>query len=58
VTELGVLVWNSEGVLLGSIALNGTIGNIGFGDAGVLFVLAGDRLYRIDLSEDVVGSTS
>lgn len=51
-----VTAWNSEGVLLGSIALNGTVGNLGFGGPGELFVLGGDRLYRIDLDKRVVGA--
>ena len=54
----GVVVWNSEGTLLGSIELSGkgvAIGNIGFGEPGELFVCGGDRLYKILLSKDIVG---
>lgn len=55
VVKIGVVVWDSDGKLLGSIDLKGTIGNIGFGEPGELFVLGGDRLYKIILSSDVIG---
>ena len=57
----GVVVWNSEGTLLGSIDLSGSgvqVGNLGFGEPGELFVCGGDRLYKILLSKDIVGVRS
>ena len=56
VLGVGVVVWDAEGTLLGSIGLEGEIGMIGFGEPGELFALAGDRLYKILLSESVVGA--
>ena len=50
-----LVVWNSGGTLLGSIELRGTIGNLGFGKPGELFVLGGDRIYKIKLSKKVIG---
>ena len=57
VFQMGVVVWDSEGTLLGSISLDGDkdIGNIGFGEPGELFVLGGNRLFKVILSSDVVG---
>ncbi len=55
VVGTGVVVWGSDGTLLGSIKLEGTMGNLVFGEAGQLFVLGGDRIYKIRVSTDVVG---
>ena len=54
----GVTVWNAGGDLLGKILVEGGIANLGFGEAGVLFGLGDTRLYRIELSSDVIGSST
>ena len=51
----GLVVWSFEGTLLGSIKLKGTIGNLGFGTPGELFVLGGNRIYKIKVSSKVIG---
>lgn len=55
VSEIGLVVWNSDGILLGSIELEGTPGDLGFGAPGELFVLCGSRIYKIKVASDVVG---
>ena len=52
----GVNVWNAEGTLLGRIKLDGAPGNLGFGEAGELFVMCGSRIYKIMLSPMVIGA--
>ncbi|KAK4959461.1 hypothetical protein LTR10_004266 [Elasticomyces elasticus] len=52
----GVYVWDAEGTLLGTVALPGTVGNLGFGEPGELFVLGGDRIYKLGVSDSVVGA--
>lgn len=55
--DRGVAVFNVEGDLLGVVEIEDGIANIGFGEPGVLFALGDTRLWRIDLSESVVGSS-
>ncbi|KAK5739789.1 hypothetical protein LTR17_005075 [Elasticomyces elasticus] len=52
----GVYVWDAEGTLLGAVALPGTVGKLGFGEPGELFVLGGDRIYKLVVSDSVVGA--
>ncbi|KAK5722329.1 hypothetical protein LTR15_005558 [Elasticomyces elasticus] len=52
----GVYVWDAEGTLLGTVALPGTVGNLGFGESGELFVLGGDRIYKLRVSDSVAGA--
>ncbi|KAK0840182.1 hypothetical protein LTR03_010769 [Friedmanniomyces endolithicus] len=56
VTGQGVSVWDKSGMLLGVIHIPGNIGNLGFGRPGELFVLGGDTLLKISVSETVVGA--
>ncbi|KAK0859843.1 hypothetical protein LTS02_008908 [Friedmanniomyces endolithicus] len=56
VTGQGVSVWDKSGMLLGVIYIPGNIGNLGFGRPGELFVLGGDTLLKISVSETVVGA--
>ncbi|KAH8835046.1 protein AkeP [Flagelloscypha sp. PMI_526] len=58
VTGEGVSVWDKDGILLGKIALDGNIANLGFGEPGELFVMGGNYLWRVDLAPFVKGSTS
>ena len=51
----GVSVFDEGGDLLGKILID-DIANIGFGEPGVLFALGQTKLWRIDLSETIVGS--
>jgi gluconolactonase len=53
----GVSVFDKSGNLLGKILID-DVANIGFGEVGVLFAMAQTRLWRIDLSSSVVGSSS
>ena len=54
----GLVVWNAEGTLLGSVELEKSenIGNLGFGEAGELFVLGGRKLFKVLVSQSVVGA--
>jgi gluconolactonase len=53
----GVDVWTSGGTLLGGkILLEGGIGNLGFGEPGVLWAMGGNLLWRVDPSPGVVGA--
>ena len=51
----GLVVWNEQGRQLASIELKGTIGALGFGEPGEVFVCGGNRLYKVVLPDDVVG---
>lgn len=55
VAGYGVVVWSAEGVLLGGVRLGGTMGDLGFGEPGEVFVMGGDRVWRILVAESVVG---
>jgi len=50
----GVHVWNAGGDLAGKILVQGGVANFGFGEAGVMFLLNEKRLYRVDLSREVM----
>lgn len=54
----GVSIYSSEGELLGKVLIEDGIANLGFGEAGVLFAMGDTKLWRIDLSKSVVGSSS
>lgn len=51
----GVVIWNPDGTLLGSIPLNTTVGKVGFGEPGELFVMGEMNICKIVSSTDVVG---
>ncbi|KEF60748.1 uncharacterized protein A1O9_02309 [Exophiala aquamarina CBS 119918] len=51
----GVSVFDEGGELLGKILID-DIANIGFGEPGVIFAMGETRLWRVDLSDAVVGS--
>jgi gluconolactonase len=53
----GVAVWDKTGELLGKILIEGGAGNLGFGEKGVLWVMRGYTLFRVGLSESVVGAS-
>jgi gluconolactonase len=50
----GVQVWSAGGDLAGKILVQGGVANFGFGEEGVMFVLNEKRLYRVDLSNEVM----
>lgn len=50
----GVHIWNAGGDLSGKILVQGGIANFGFGEAGVMFLLNENRLYRVDLSREIM----
>jgi gluconolactonase len=50
----GVHVWSPGGDLAGKILVQGGVANFGFGEAGVMFLLNEKRLYRADLSKEVM----
>jgi gluconolactonase len=52
----GVNVWSPGGTLLGRILLEGGIGNLGFGEAGELFAMGNQILWKINLDKAVVGA--
>lgn len=52
----GVSVFDEGGNLLGKILID-DVANIGFGPPGVLFAMGQTKLWRIDLSTSVVGSS-
>lgn len=52
----GVSVFSEGGDLLGKILIDG-VANIGFGEPGVLFAMGETKLWRIDLSDKIVGSS-
>lgn len=54
--EGGLSVWNSGGTLLGEIELDGDPGDFGFGEAGEIYVMAGNFLYKILVDASVVGT--
>jgi gluconolactonase len=50
----GVHVWSAGGDLAGKILVQGGVANFGFGEAGVMYLLNEKRLYRVDLSMEVM----
>ena len=50
----GVNVWNAGGNLVGKILVQGGVANFAFGELGVMFLLNEERLYRIDLSREIM----
>ncbi|KAJ9613987.1 hypothetical protein H2200_002123 [Cladophialophora chaetospira] len=52
----GVSVFDEGGNLLGKILID-DVANIGFGGPGVLFAMGQTKLWRIDLSDKIVGSS-
>ena len=50
----GVNVWSAGGDLAGKILVQGGVSNFGFGEAGVMFLLNEKRLYRVDLSREIM----
>ncbi|OCT48397.1 protein AkeP [Cladophialophora carrionii] len=52
----GVSVFDDDGNLLGKILID-DVANIGFGEPGVLFTMGQTKLWRIDLSRAIVGSS-
>ncbi|EXJ54414.1 hypothetical protein A1O7_09753 [Cladophialophora yegresii CBS 114405] len=53
----GVSVFDEDGNLLGKILID-DVANIGFGEPGVLFAMGQNKLWRIDLSPAIMGSSS
>jgi gluconolactonase len=54
----GVSVWDESGDVVGKNLIEGGIANLGFGEPGVLFAMGDIRLWRIDISKQIVGSAS
>lgn len=52
----GLVAWNAQGTLLGSVKLDSNVGDFGFGKPGEVFVMGGDKVYKVLLSEEVVGA--
>lgn len=54
----GIHVWNDGGEFLGKILLDFGLagGNFGFGKPGVMFLMGGNVLYKVTLSESVMGT--
>ena len=49
-------VWDAGGTLLGSIKLSGAVGDLGFGEPGEVYVMGGDRIFKIVVSPSVMGA--
>lgn len=52
----GINVWSEGGVLLGKIVIPGGVANFCFGCAGEIFALNENRLWRVQLNNNIKGA--